>query len=126
MYSISREAVGGDAAALPRAMKRREALATGSPFATAIVGVCDTCLYSQGILLYTLDEKIRILDVYGSAKGESVVDFRALLNSQQSMAPTSDFCISATILSLACISQRGSPGSSHLTCGKEQSFSTTS
>jgi hypothetical protein len=70
---------GNYASSLRRAAKRRESLATGRPFAAATVGFCDAYLYCKGVLCYTLDDRLRILDLHHSAQYEIVVSIPALL-----------------------------------------------
>jgi hypothetical protein len=70
----------GYASALRRAAKRRQALNTASPFACAILGFADSYIYCCGILCYTLDDKMRILDLHRSGKDESVVSIPGLLH----------------------------------------------
>lgn len=68
-----------NASALRRAAKRREALATARPFVVATVGFGDTYVYCKGILCYTLDDRLRILDLHRSAQYETVISIPRLL-----------------------------------------------
>jgi hypothetical protein len=70
---------GGNARALRRAAKRREALATAHPYITAIVGLADAFLYCNGVLCYTLDDRVRLLDLHNSSNHETVINIPALL-----------------------------------------------
>ncbi|KAH7418782.1 hypothetical protein BKA64DRAFT_208162 [Cadophora sp. MPI-SDFR-AT-0126] len=70
---------GGNARALRIAAKRRDAIATAYPFTIATVGFCDAYIYRKGILCYTLDDRIRILDLHRSAQEEFVVSIPGLL-----------------------------------------------
>ena len=72
---------GGNASALRRVGKRREALASASPFIVAIVGLGDAFLYCKGVLCYTLDDRVRVLDLHNSGKYETVINIPALLTS---------------------------------------------
>ncbi|KAF4636420.1 hypothetical protein G7Y89_g1680 [Cudoniella acicularis] len=69
----------GNAEALRRAAKRRNALATVSPYTVATIGFCDTYVYSKGVLCYTLDDKIRVLDLHNSSDHEVVIYIPGLL-----------------------------------------------
>ncbi|KAG4428681.1 hypothetical protein IFR05_015838, partial [Cadophora sp. M221] len=68
---------GGNARALR--IKRRDALATAYPFIVATIGFCDAFIYRKGILCYTLDDRVRILDLHRSAQEELVVSIPGLL-----------------------------------------------
>lgn len=70
---------GGNARALRRAAKRRNALAAVNPFTVATIGVCDAFVYLKGVLCYTLDDKIRILDLHDSEDHELVISIPGLL-----------------------------------------------
>lgn len=70
---------GGNSSALRRAVKRREALATANPYIVATVGFGDAYLYSKGVLCYTLDDRVRVLDLHNSAKHEVVISIPHLL-----------------------------------------------
>ncbi|PVH89320.1 hypothetical protein DL98DRAFT_508410 [Cadophora sp. DSE1049] len=70
---------GGNARALRIAAKRRDAIATAYPFTVATIGFCDAYIYRRGILCYTLDDRIRILDLHRSAQEEFVVSIPGLL-----------------------------------------------
>ncbi|KAK0635165.1 hypothetical protein B0T17DRAFT_485545 [Bombardia bombarda] len=65
---------------LRRLVKRREAVASISPFSVAIVGVAETWIFENGVLCYMHDRQLRILDIHRSASREIVVNIRALLN----------------------------------------------
>lgn len=69
----------GYAKALRSVAKRREALATVSPFTVATIGFCDDYLYCKGILCYSLDDEVRILDLHHSGDEETVVSISGLL-----------------------------------------------
>ncbi|KAK0102436.1 hypothetical protein ONS95_006055 [Cadophora gregata] len=70
---------GGNARALRIAAKRREAITSAYPFTVATIGFCDAYIYRRGILCYTLDDRIRILDLHRSAQEEFVVSIPSLL-----------------------------------------------
>jgi len=70
---------GGNARALRRVAKRRDALATASPFVVATIGFCDAYLYSNGVLCYTLDDRLRLLDLHRSGENELVISIPGLL-----------------------------------------------
>ncbi|TVY29712.1 hypothetical protein LHYA1_G000859 [Lachnellula hyalina] len=70
---------GGNARALRRAAKRRNALATVNPFTVATIGVCDAFVYLNGVLCYTLDDKVRVLDLHNSSGHEVVISIPGLL-----------------------------------------------
>ncbi|KAL2071325.1 hypothetical protein VTL71DRAFT_12560 [Oculimacula yallundae] len=78
---------GGNARALRIAAKRRDAIATAYPFVVATIGFCDAYVYHKGILCYTLDDRIRILDIHHSADEEYVISIPGLLT-----AALSDIC----------------------------------
>jgi hypothetical protein len=69
----------GNARALRRAAKRHDSLATATPFVIATIGFCDAFLYYKGVLCYTLDDRVRILDLHRSAKSELVISIPGLL-----------------------------------------------
>jgi hypothetical protein len=50
------------------------------PFTVATVGVCDAYLYCKGVLCYTLDDKVRVLDLHNSREQEIVFSIPELLN----------------------------------------------
>lgn len=70
---------GGNARALRRIAKRRKALAIASPFIVATIGFCDAFLYCKGVLCYTLDDRLRLLDLHHSAQNELVISIPGLL-----------------------------------------------
>lgn len=70
---------GGYATALRRTAKRRKALATASPFTVATVGFGDAYIYCKGVLCYTLDDRVRVLDLHHSAQHETVISIPGLL-----------------------------------------------
>ncbi|TVY91236.1 hypothetical protein LAWI1_G003701, partial [Lachnellula willkommii] len=70
---------GGNARALRRAAKRRNALATVNPFTVATIGFCDAFVYLKGVLCYTLDDKVRVLDLHNSGDHEVVISIPGLL-----------------------------------------------
>jgi hypothetical protein len=74
---MSREA--GYASAFRRVTKRRLALNNASPFLCATVGFADSYLYCHGTLCYTLDDRLRILNLHGSESVEEVVSIPDLL-----------------------------------------------
>ena len=68
-----------NARALRRVAKRRDALATASPFVVATIGFCDAYLYCKGVLCYTLDDRLRLLDLHHSGQNELVISIPGLL-----------------------------------------------
>jgi len=70
---------GSNARALRIAAKRRDAIAAAHPFVVATVGFCDAYVYHRGVLCYTLDDRVRILDLHLSAQEEFVVSIPGLL-----------------------------------------------
>jgi len=70
---------GGNARALRRAAKRRDALATVNPFTVATIGFCDAYIYNKGVLCYTLDDRVRVLDLHNSGDHEVVISIPGLL-----------------------------------------------
>ncbi|KZL86271.1 f-box domain-containing protein, partial [Colletotrichum incanum] len=67
---------------LRRLVKTRDAIATAAPYATAIVAQADEFIYCDGMLCYTHGhESLRLLNLYGSADSEIVIDTRTLLVS---------------------------------------------
>lgn len=60
-------------------MKRREAFATTNPYSVATIGFGDAYLYYKGVLCYTLDEKLRILNLHDSASHEVVISIPEML-----------------------------------------------
>lgn len=67
------------ARALRRVAKRREALATARPFSIATIGFCDAFLYCNGVLCYTLDDRIRVIDLHHPSHFETVISIPRLL-----------------------------------------------
>ncbi|GAB1313863.1 hypothetical protein MFIFM68171_04073 [Madurella fahalii] len=65
---------------LRRLIKRREAIASVSPYLVAIVGRADAWIYVNGLLCYIRDRQIRILDLHHAASHEMVVSIRTLLD----------------------------------------------
>jgi hypothetical protein len=61
---------GSNARALRRIAKRHDALATAFPFVVATVGFCDAYLYCNGVLCYTLLDRLRLLDLHDSGQNE--------------------------------------------------------
>ncbi|KAE8452747.1 hypothetical protein EG329_013019 [Mollisiaceae sp. DMI_Dod_QoI] len=70
---------GGNARNLRRALKRQHALATATPFIVATIGFCDDYLYCKGVLCYTLDDRIRVLNLHHSGHSELVISIPLLL-----------------------------------------------
>jgi hypothetical protein len=66
--------------ALRRLLKRREAISTAAPFLAAIVAETEAWLFENGVLCHLHGDKLRILDIHGSASHELVVDIRRLLD----------------------------------------------
>ncbi len=59
--------------------KRHESLATANPFVVATIGFCDAFLYCKGVLCYTLDEWVRVINLHSSAQRETVISIPGLL-----------------------------------------------
>ena len=79
---------GSHAAALRRAGKRRQALATAQPYIAAIVGLGDAYIYCKGVLCYILDDRVRVLDLHNSGEDETVISIPGLLS--QALAEIED------------------------------------
>lgn len=71
---------GKYARAFRRLLKRREAIASASPFLTAVVAFAESWLYENGVLCHIRERQLRLLDVHHSADREIVVDIRKLLD----------------------------------------------
>lgn len=69
----------GYSRSLRRVAKRHESLATANPFVVATIGFCDAFLYCKGVLCYTLDKSVRVIDLHSSAQHESVISIPGLL-----------------------------------------------
>ena len=65
--------------ALRRLIKRRDAIASVSPYLVAAVAVAEEWLYENGVLCYLRGRQLRILDLHGSGDHETVVDTRKLV-----------------------------------------------
>ncbi|ATZ57101.1 hypothetical protein BCIN_14g02740 [Botrytis cinerea B05.10] len=72
---------GLSASALRRVAKRREAFATANPYSVATIGFGDAYLYCKGVLCYTLDDQLRVLNLHDSACREAVVSIPGMLRS---------------------------------------------
>ncbi|CAG8973681.1 hypothetical protein HYALB_00002247 [Hymenoscyphus albidus] len=59
--------------------KRREAFASVSPYTVATLGFCGDYLYCKGVLCYSLDDEVRVLDLHRSDNVETVVSISGLL-----------------------------------------------
>lgn len=68
-----------NATALRRVAKRRDALTTAQPFTLAAIGYADAYLYCKGVLCYTLDQSLRILDLHHSGETETVINIPRLV-----------------------------------------------
>ncbi|KAL2023167.1 hypothetical protein VTK56DRAFT_3773 [Thermocarpiscus australiensis] len=68
------------ASQLRRLIKRRDAIASVSPYLVAMVAVADTWLYENGVLCYIRGPQLRILDLHHSASHEIVVSIPTLLD----------------------------------------------
>lgn len=69
-------ASGDYAVNLRRLIKRRDAIASVSPYLAAVVAFCNEWVYENGVLCYTRGRELRILDLRRSAKDEIVVGLR--------------------------------------------------
>ncbi|AEO55892.1 hypothetical protein MYCTH_2089701 [Thermothelomyces thermophilus ATCC 42464] len=67
------------ASGLRRLLKRREALASVSPYLVAVVGFAQEWIYENGVLCYCRGRELRLLDLHRSADAEIVVDLRTLV-----------------------------------------------
>ncbi|KAK3301393.1 uncharacterized protein B0H64DRAFT_37413 [Chaetomium fimeti] len=65
---------GHHAAGLRRLIKRRDAIASVSPYAAVMVAFAQQWIYENGVLCYFVDGELRILDLHGSADTEMVVN----------------------------------------------------
>jgi hypothetical protein len=65
--------------ALRRVTKRHDSLATAILFIIVTVGFYNAFLYCKGVLYYTLNDRVRILDLHRSAKSELVINISRLL-----------------------------------------------
>lgn len=77
---VALESGRGYASGLRRAAKRRLAFSSVQPFTVATVGFGDAYLYCKGVLCYTLDDKIRVLDLHRSGAYETVIHIPKLLS----------------------------------------------
>ncbi|KAK0719580.1 hypothetical protein B0H67DRAFT_485618 [Lasiosphaeris hirsuta] len=66
---------------LRRLVKRREAVASVSPYLAAIVAVAESWIYENGVLCHITERELRILDLHHSQSSELLVDIRELLAS---------------------------------------------
>ncbi|KAF7874281.1 hypothetical protein EAF04_002953 [Stromatinia cepivora] len=80
----TKHVTGHSASALRRVAKRREAFATANPYSVATIGFGDAYLYCKGVLCYTLDNKLRILNLHDSACYEAVVSIPGILSNATS------------------------------------------
>ncbi|KAF7947079.1 uncharacterized protein EAE97_004328 [Botrytis byssoidea] len=77
----NKHTAGLSASALRRVAKRREAFATVNPYSVATIGFGDAYLYCKGVLCYTLDDQLRVLNLHDSACCEAVVSIPGMLSS---------------------------------------------
>jgi hypothetical protein len=68
-----------NATAFRRVAKMRAALATAQPFTVAAIGFADAYLYCKGVLCYTLDQNLRVLDLHHSGGTETVINIPRLV-----------------------------------------------
>jgi hypothetical protein len=68
-----------NARALCKVAKRRDALAIISPFVIATIRFCDAYLYYKGLLCYTLNNRLRLLDLHYSGQNKLVINIPGLL-----------------------------------------------
>lgn len=71
-----------------RAAKRYDALASATPFVVATVGFCEDFLYCNGVLCYTVDNTVRILNPHDPSPLEIVISIPCLL--QDTVCQASD------------------------------------
>ena len=69
----------GNARALRQAAKRHDALAIATPFVVATISFYNVFLYCKGVLYYTLNNRVRILNLYRLVKSELVISIPRLL-----------------------------------------------
>jgi hypothetical protein len=69
----------GNTAALRRVAKRHKAVAIANPFIVATVGLKDVFLYCKGVLCYTLNNQVRVLDLYNSGQHKTIISIPGLL-----------------------------------------------
>lgn len=67
------------AKAFRRVAKRKEAVATATPYSVSVVGFGDGYVYTNGGLCYVLCDTLRFLDVHKSASSEVVIQIPELL-----------------------------------------------
>ncbi|KAK3360246.1 hypothetical protein B0T25DRAFT_125066 [Lasiosphaeria hispida] len=72
---------GRHAPELRRLAKRREAVASVSPYLAAIVAVAESWIFENGVLCHINERELRILDLHHSQSSEISVDIRSLLAS---------------------------------------------
>ncbi|KAF7892199.1 uncharacterized protein EAF01_010279 [Botrytis porri] len=77
----NKHTAGLSASTLRRVAKRREAFATVNPYSVATIGFGDAYLYCKGVLCYTLDNQLRVLNLHTSACREAVVSIPEMLSS---------------------------------------------
>ncbi|KAH6677222.1 hypothetical protein B0J14DRAFT_337972 [Halenospora varia] len=78
----TQEAIAGKnsfAFALQRAAKRRLAFRTAHPFAAIVIGIGDSFTYQDGMLCYSIDGMVRVLNLYESDSRELVISTHVLL-----------------------------------------------
>ncbi|KAG4031850.1 hypothetical protein MFRU_008g02050 [Monilinia fructicola] len=80
----TKHVTGHSASALRRVSKRREAFATVNPYSIATIGFGDEYLYCKGVLCYTLDDKLRVINLHESACHEVVISIPGILTSATS------------------------------------------
>ncbi|QSZ33272.1 hypothetical protein DSL72_002860 [Monilinia vaccinii-corymbosi] len=80
----TKHVTGHSASALRRVSKRRQAFATANPYSVATIGFGEEYLYCKGVLCYTLDDKLRVLNLHDSARHEIVVGIPRMLSSATS------------------------------------------
>lgn len=69
----------GNARALHRVTKRPIALSTASLFVVATITFCDAYLYCSSFLCYTINDKLRLLNLHYSSRNELVISIPKLL-----------------------------------------------
>ncbi|RAL64128.1 hypothetical protein DID88_003316 [Monilinia fructigena] len=80
----TKHVTGHSASALRRVSKRREAFATVNPYSIATIGFGYEYLYCKGVLCYTLDDKLRVINLHESACNEVVISIPGILSSATS------------------------------------------
>ncbi|KAH6618334.1 hypothetical protein B0J18DRAFT_371621 [Chaetomium sp. MPI-SDFR-AT-0129] len=71
---------------LRRLIKRRDAIASVSPYLVSILGFCYDWIYENGVLCYTSGRELCVLNLHRSSKTESVVDPWKVIQTEEFFA----------------------------------------